>query len=226
MKIIWRTWGDKDGEDIEKQVTSVLDSYRKQADDVLKELGTLEKTLEKRKKELNDEVKKCTEWINPSNKKSIIHQLPDEIKENITVEITEEPEDLFVTLGDLVTDLTKDDTLSDRIGELKSKQNNLIMGQEHLEGDTCIYCDSDVDTKELDKKIDALSSEIDTVDSAIETKDSLRGDTEKLKRGLGENIKQFTEVVQKYKNSLDKLVTAKKITKQQANEKLKNFGID
>lgn len=226
MRNVWRTWGRKDAEDIDKQVTDILESYRKKADEILNELGTLEDSLKRRRKELDSSLKICRDWLDPKSKKSLYGQLPDAMKNNITIlsaKDFEEPEGFYEGLDGLVTEITRDDTLSDIESDLKVKQNNLITGRKNLEEDRCVYCDSRVKMDALDRRIKEIGKTIDDVTPAIRSKDNLRSETEGIKRTLGSTIKQFNDTAGKYRNALRTLVESKKLTKQQAEEKTREY---
>lgn len=240
MLSAWKKWGKEDAEYIDTQVTKILETYAENADAVLDELKTTEKSLENRVADLNTWVEKDVgDWLNPKSKESVFASLPDELKDpkkgGVDVPALRKKgesendrdyaQDAYDDLDEFVMTLTKNDLLEDASDKMEGKIEKLKIGKKELDDSECAYCGSEMREAEIQKRIDGLLDDIDDAKDKIKAKDKVRNMTEKVKRELGALIRKYDDVSSTYLASLDKLVKAKKLKEDDYKEKLKKFKL-
>jgi len=224
MSALWKQAAEVDLEALNARVNNILETYKKKADDIFKELVELERNLSKRKDRIRSEMKEASEWIEPGSKTGLFEQLPETVSENIKIAKPKQTaRSYFEYLDELVNAITRDDSLSEKESKLTAKVNNLYAGQKSIEDNECAYCGTHVDSRQLEKRIESVEEEKKKVQEEIKEKDSLRGKTEKVKRSLGLAIREFEDVSHKYETALKTLTTAKKLSKEQADAKREEF---
>jgi hypothetical protein len=148
--------------------------------------------------------------------------MPENVNLPTSPELTE-PQDYYDYLDELVNVITRDKSLSDVEADLSVKLNNLLIGKKHIEDHECAYCGTHVNAQDLEKRIEKIGVERDEVQANVKLKDTLRGKTEKLGRYLGQLIREFADVAHKYEASLKTLVSAKRLTKEEAEAKREQY---
>lgn len=224
MVAVWKQAANLDLTSLNTRVQNVLDTYEKKADDVLKELEELERTLSKGKKRIQDETKEISDWIDPQSKDGLFQQLPRSVSENIKIAKPKKTaRSYFDYLDEVVNVITRDDSLSEKESNLSLKLKNLYSGKDHIEDHECAFCGTRVDLGKLEKRVEDVEKEKKAVQEDNKTKDNLRGKTEKMKRSFGLVIREFDDVAHKYDTTLKSLTTSKKLTKEQADAKRDQF---
>jgi ParB family transcriptional regulator, chromosome partitioning protein len=243
MKSVWKKWGKEDAPYIDDRVTDILKTYKENAEAVMRELETTEANLKKRVMELNGWIEKdVSNWLDPKAKESAFALLPDALKDkkegveipNLRARGKDENDrnyanDEYESLDEFVMELTRNTTLEDANDELELKIDRLKHGKKDLVEENkhtcCGYCGSEMSMADIQKKIDLILEEINEIGDDIKAKDKVRNATEKLKRELGTLIRKYDEIASNYIASLDKLLKAKKITKDEHKEKLEKFKL-
>jgi ParB-like chromosome segregation protein Spo0J len=237
MKDVWKKWGNEDTEFINQQVTKVLEAFKQEAEAVLRELETTEKNLEKRVKDLNGWIDKdISSWLNPKEKKSLYGTFPMELSEE-GIEIPQMPSRsgderlrdfgyrVYEELGDFAMAITRSDFLEERRNELDIKIDKLQTGRRELEDHTCTYCGTEVKEDQIRKRIDEFRDSIKEFNGKVEQKDKTRDAVEKLRRELGLFVRRFDDVSGDYTASLEKLLKADKLTKEEYEARLDRFEL-
>jgi ParB/RepB/Spo0J family partition protein len=229
MLAIWKNWGTKDLESLNEQVNITLENAKKKSEQVEKELKTIEDNLRRRIKNLNEEFAKVVEWVNPKSAKGLWSQIPQEVRdalaEKVELDTTlDKPDDAFEFLDEVITSITRDNTLDERVRDIREQAETLFLGQKHLRHDECAYCGTKVDSNRLKERIRATQEEIHGVEESIKKKKSLRDRTEEVQRELGDALREFNTVNSKFEAALKVLVDSKKLTKAEADERRKQMG--
>lgn len=240
MRNVWKKWGAEDRDFINEQITKILETYKEEAEVLLKELGTTEKNLDGRIDELNIWVDKdIGDWLNPKSKKSIYSELPEELLDSKKgglelPEFRERGKDenerdfankIYNSLENFVMDITKNDTLDNIKDDLDIKKDKFETGMHELDDGLCVYCGSSTEKKAIEKRISILGKAIDDLHDKIEKKDDIRGNGEKLKRELGNLIRKYDTIVGKYVTTLDKLKESEKLSEKDYNEKIEKYKL-
>jgi len=133
------------------------------------------------------------------------------------------PDDAFDYLDDVINTITRDKSLTNLSRDMTERIDNLHLGEKYLEKhpdiNECAYCGTKADSTRLKKKIEEVQEKKDEIEESIEKKDGLRDMTEKVQRKLGDVTHEYDLVYSKFELSLKTLVSAKKITKEIADEK-------
>jgi thymidylate synthase len=226
MRDIWKHWGQKDIEALNEQVKIAIENAKEKSEQVLAELKTTEASLEKRTKNLKEEFDKVNSWLDSKSKNSLWNQLPKEVIKSIKMDMEKDlktPDDAFDYLDDVINTITRDKSLTNLSRDMTERIDNLYLGGKYLEKhpdiNECGYCGTKADFTRLKKKIEEVQEQKDEIEKSIEKKDALRDATEKVQRKLGDVAHEYDLVHSKFELALKTLVSAKKITKEIADEK-------
>ena len=224
MRDIWKHWGQKDTDALKEQVNIALENAKKKSEQVEKELRTIEDNLKRRVKNLKEELDKVKSWLDSKSKDGLWGQLPPEVVESVKINTKKElttADDAFDYLDEVITTITRDKSLDEIVRDMKERIDNLYMGQKQLRTDECAFCGTKVDSAKLKKKIEEVQEQMHKAEESIKKKNVLRDRTEKVQRGLGDAIREYTTVYSKFDLALKTLVGAKRMTKADADERRK-----
>ncbi|MEW6069077.1 MAG: ParB/RepB/Spo0J family partition protein [Candidatus Thermoplasmatota archaeon] len=222
MLTMWDQWKEKDADEINEHVTTKLEYYRRITEEVLKRLEDTKKLFETQLKDVKFKRDDAVKWLD----KKFLEDMPETIRKAKIYEIAYKKyydafqvsknnlEKISKILDDIRITIMKDTTLQDTQNELEKKKDHLHTGLRDITNSHCAYCDSKIDTKELETKIKKISKELENLEKDADIMDEIRHNADAFKKEVDRVVSKLNDYRDAYEEVINDAIKAEKLSEK------------